>query len=144
MPIELRETLNTIWEVPSRELAGLKNKALSFKKERLFSFAIVLSIGFLLEVSLAISIWISAAGAMATSFLPAYEAVFHVLNASVSFIITFLFAAIYKVMPEVHLQWRDVVLGGAVTSLLFTVGKLLLGIANTAFTGSKDIRLSIS
>jgi membrane protein len=127
--IELRDALNTIWEVPSRELASLKKKALAFIKERAFSFAIVLSIGFLLVVSLAISTWIAAAGAMSASFLPAYEVVFHVLNVLVSFIIiTFLFAAIYKVMPDVHLQWRDVVLGGAVTSLLFTVGKLLLGI----------------
>lgn len=127
--IELRDALNTIWEVPTREMAGLKNKALAFIKERVLSFAIVLSIGFLLVVSLAISTWIAAAGAMSASFLPAYEAILHVLNLSVSFIIiTFLFAAIYKVMPDVQLQWHDVVLGGAVTSLLFAVGKLLLGI----------------
>jgi membrane protein len=127
--IELRDALNTIWEVPTREVAGLKNKALAFIKERLLSFAIVLSVGFLLVVSLAISTWIAAAGAMSVSFFPGYEAVLHVLNIAVSFvIITFLFAAIYKVMPDVRLQWHDVLLGGAVTSVLFAVGKLLLGI----------------
>ncbi len=127
--IELRDALNTIWEVPTREVAGLKNKILAFAKERLLSFAIVLSIGFLLVVSLAVSTWIAAAGAISACFLPAYEAIFHVLNLLVSFcIITFLFAAIYKVMPDVHLEWHDVVLGGAMTSLLFTVGKFLLGI----------------
>ncbi|MFL6452004.1 MAG: YihY/virulence factor BrkB family protein [Bryobacteraceae bacterium] len=127
--IELRDALNTIWEVPTPEVVGLKSKALALIKERVFSFAIVLSVGFLLVVSLAISTWLAAAGAMSASFLPAYEAVFHILNVLTSFIIiTFLFAAIYKVMPDVQLQWRDVVLGGAVTSLLFTVGKLLLGI----------------
>jgi membrane protein len=127
--IELRDALNTIWEVPTREVAGFKNKLLALVKERIFSFAIVLSVGFLLVVSLAISTWLAAAGAMSASFLPAYEAVFHALNVAVSFvIITFLFAAIYKVMPDVQLQWDDVLLGGAVTSLLFTIGKLLLGL----------------
>ena len=127
--IELRDALNTIWEVPTPTIAGFKKKALAFIKERIFSFGIVLSIGFLLIVSLAISTWIAAAGAVSASFLPALEAILHVLNTSISFIIiTLLFAAIYKIMPDVHLQWHDVMLGAAVTSLLFTVGKLVIGI----------------
>src|SRR4051794_6982513 len=55
--IELRDALNTIWEVPTPQVAGLKNKAFALIKERVFSFAIVLSVGFLLVVSLAISTW---------------------------------------------------------------------------------------
>jgi membrane protein len=126
--IELRDALNTIWEVPTRELKGLQTVT-SFIKERLFSFALVVAIGFLLLVSLAVNAWIAALGAFSESVLPAHEVVLHILNAVVSFlVITALFAAIYKVMPSVRLEWRDVILGGAVTSLLFTIGKLLIGL----------------
>ncbi|MBV9180345.1 MAG: YihY/virulence factor BrkB family protein [Acidobacteria bacterium] len=126
--IELRDALNTIWEVPTRNLTGFA-KITSFVKERLFSFAIVLAIGFLLVVSLAVSAWISALGAMSASVFPAEEAVLHIVNLVISFfVVTGLFAAIYKVMPEVSIEWRDVILGGAVTSLLFTIGKFGLGL----------------
>ena len=126
--IELRDALNTIWEVPTPELSGLK-KLSSFIKERLFSFALVLAIGFIMVVSLALSAWVAALGAWSASILPAHEAILHILNFVVSFgIITGLFSAIYKFLPGVRIEWRDVVLGGAVTALLFTVGKLALGI----------------
>jgi len=127
--IELRDALNTIWEVPTPQVSGVKKRITSFIKERLLSFAIVLSIGFLLVVSLSVSAWISALGVLSASVLPAEEAVLHVLNLLVSFVvITGVFAAIYKIMPDVRIEWRDVVLGGAATSLLFAVGKLLLGL----------------
>ena len=126
--IELQDALNTIWEVVTPDLAGLK-KITSLFKERLFSFALVLSVSFVLVVSLALSVWIAALGTLFASVLPAHEAVLHSLNALISFVITTgLFSAIYKVLPEVRLEWRDVILGGAVTSLLFTVGKLALGL----------------
>jgi membrane protein len=102
---------------------------MGFVKERLFSFAIVLSIGFLLVVSLAVSAWIAALGSLSATVLPGREIVLHILNTVVSFIIvTGLFAAIYKVMPDVRIEWRDVILGSAATSLLFTLGKLALGL----------------
>jgi len=126
--MELRDALNTIWEVPTPTLEGMK-KVTGYIKERLFSFAMVLSIGFLLVVSLAVSTWIAALGVLSSSIIPAYEVLLHVANSLVSFIvITGLFAAIYKVIPDVKLQWRDVLLGGAFTSLLFTLGKLVLGL----------------
>jgi membrane protein len=127
--IELRDALNTIWEVPSSNLTGIKSWITSYIKERLFSFATLLSVGFLLVVSLAVSAWISALGAVSASVLPSLEVLLQLVNALVSFaVITGLFAAIYKIMPDVRLEWRDVVLGGAVTSLLFTIGKSLLGL----------------
>lgn len=127
--IELRDALNTIWEVPTRECKGKMQKLMSFVKERLFSFALVLAVGFLLLVSLMVNVWISALGEYSASILPAHESILHLLNALVSFvIITGLFAAIYKVMPDIRLEWHDVLLGAAVTSVLFTVGKLLIGI----------------
>ena len=126
--IELQDALNTIWEVPTPSLTGW-SKITGFLKQRLFSFAIVLAIGFLLVVSLAVSAWIAAIGALSAYIVPIQEIVLHVLNALVSFVvITGFFAAIYKIMPDVRIEWRDVLLGGAVTSLLFTIGKLLLGL----------------
>jgi membrane protein len=126
--IELRDALNTIWDVPTPELGGLKMIS-SLVKERLFSFALVLAIGFILVVSLAVSAWITAIGAWSASILPVHQIILQVLNFIVSFvIITLLFSAIYKFLPDIRLEWRDVILGGAVTSLLFTIGKLALGI----------------
>ncbi len=126
--IELRDALNTIWEVPTPTMSGFA-KITSFIKQRLFSFAIVLAIGFLLVVSLAVSAAIAALGTMSASFIPGEEALLHVVNFVVSFIvIAGLFAAIYKIMPDTRVEWRDVILGGAVTSLLFAIGKLALGL----------------
>ena len=126
--IELRDALNTLWEVPPSQATGLGNIAL-FVKERLFSFAIVLAIGFLLLVSLVISAWLAALGTISSHILPVPEALLHAGNVLVSFlVITGLFAAIYKIMPDVRIEWWDVVMGAAVTSLLFTVGKLLIGL----------------
>lgn len=127
--IELRDALNTIWEVPTPHVSGLRKRIRSFLKERLLSFAIVLAIGFLLVVSLAVSAWIAALGALSASVFPAEEAVLHALNLAISFVvITVVFAAIYKFMPDVRIEWHDVILGGAATSLLFAIGKLLLGL----------------
>jgi membrane protein len=126
--IELRDALNTIWEVPTPNLTGV-SKITAFVKQRLFSFAIVLSIGFLLVVSLAVSAWISALGTLSASIVPGEQIILHVLNVLISFVvITGLFAAIYKIMPDVRIEWRDVILGGAATSLLFTIGKFALGL----------------
>ncbi len=126
--LELRDALNTIWEAPVVEAAGLKN-ILRMVKERLFSFGLVLAIGFLLLVSLAVSAWLAAWGKYSAGIIPMPEPVLHILNSVLSFlIVTGLFAAIYKVLPEVHIEWRDVLLGAAVTSLLFTAGKLLIGL----------------
>ena len=127
--IELRDALNTIWEVPTPELTGNMARIKSFFKERLFSFALVLAIGFLLLVSLALNAWIAALGSLSISVIPLHESVLHIVNLIVSLVVTtILFAAIYKIMPDVPIEWRDVLLGGAATSVLFTIGKLLIGL----------------
>lgn len=126
--VELRDALNTIWEVPPVQRTGLQNLT-DLIKERMFSFALVLAIGFLLLVSLAINAWISAVGAFSAQSFPLSVGVLHVANTIVSFIvITGLFAAIYRIMPDARIEWRDVAFGAVVTSLLFTVGKLLIGL----------------
>jgi membrane protein len=125
--IELRDDLNYLWEIPAPHVSGLR-MVTSFLKERLFSFAMVLSVGFLLIVSLAVNTWIAALGAHSASLTGIQATALHLANSLVSFVvIAGLFGAIYKIMPETPIEWRDVILGGAVTSLLFTAGKILLG-----------------
>jgi membrane protein len=126
--IELRDALNTIWEIPPAQVTGLRT-ILQMARERLFSFALVLAIGFLLLVSLLMNAAIAAVGTFPARLLPIPEWFLHLVNAVFSFVmITGLFAAIYKVVPEAKIQWRDVFLGAAVTSLLFTIGKFLIGL----------------
>lgn len=143
--IELRDALNTLWEVPTPPLAGIKWIS-AYIKERLFSFALVLAIGFVLVVSLAVNTTIAALGSFSAAYLPAPEVVLQILNSVVSLlIITFLFAAIYKFVPDIKLKWRDVLLGGAVTASLFTIGKLLLGLylGKAGFTSTYGATASI-
>ncbi|MGH9608124.1 MAG: YihY/virulence factor BrkB family protein [Bryobacteraceae bacterium] len=126
--IELRDTLNVVWEVPAPETSGVQY-AVGYVKQRLLAFAMVIGVGFLLIVSVALTTAISSLGALSVLKFPGAEFFLHLAISVVSFlVISALFAAIYKVMPDVDLEWRDVLLGGAVTSLLFTIGKLLLGI----------------
>jgi membrane protein len=126
--VELRDALNTIWEVPPASTTGVRS-LVQMGKERLFSFALVLAIGFLLLVSLLVSAAIAALGTFSARLLPVPDVVLHVANALLSFVvITGLFAIIYKVMPEARIKWRDVMLGAAVTSVLFTFGKLFIGL----------------
>ncbi len=126
--LELRDALNTIWETPTPATSGVRS-IIQMLKERLFSFALVLAIGFLLLVSLVVNAWIAALGAFSSQWLPLPEALLQAADSLVSFlVITGLFAAIYKIMPDARIEWRDVLLGAAVTSLLFTLGKLLIGL----------------
>ena len=123
---ELRDALNTIYEIPSPEVSGLRS-VLLFVRERLFSFAMVLGVGFLLLVSLAINAWLAAMGRWFTGWLPAL--LLQIVSTVVSWVvITALFGAIYKALPDVTIEWRDVILGAAVTSLLFNLGKFLIGL----------------
>jgi membrane protein len=126
--VELREALDTVWEVPTRQIGGFKLVS-SFVKDRLFSFALVLAVGFLLAVSLALSAWIASLGAFTASILPVSQVILHLANfVAPFFVITLLFSAIYRFLPDTRIEWVDVILGGAVTSLLFSIGKLALGI----------------
>jgi membrane protein len=122
---ELRDSLNGVWGVKSAGSSGLKGMI----TYRFFSFAMVLGIGFLLLVSLILSAAIAALGKFLSGALPIPEAVMHVFSILVSFLaITVLFALLYKVVPDVQIEWRDVIIGAAVTSLLFSIGKFLIGI----------------
>ena len=122
---QLQDALNTIWEVAPKPGQGI----LGVLKGRFLSFSIVLVIGFLLLVSLVITAALSAVAAFTEGLFPGFELVMQVVNFVLSFaVITVLFAMIFKVLPDVKINWRDVWLGAAVTALLFSVGKLLIGL----------------
>jgi len=122
---ELQDSLNTIWGVtpkPGRRLRDIV-------KERFWSFATVVGTGFLLLVSLVVTAWLAAIGTYVGHLLPAPALALEALNSFISLaVITGAFGLIFKLLPDVRIAWRDVWLGAAVTSLLFTVGKSLIGL----------------
>lgn len=122
----VQQILNKIWEVQPEP----KRKLIKFVKDRLFSFGLILVIGFLMLVSLILSAGLSAlsdwvAGTLSESLL----VVFKVLDFIVSLgIITLLFAAMFKFLPDVKIKWRDVWVGSFVTAVLFVIAKFALGL----------------
>lgn len=123
---QLQAALNKAWEVkPDPEQGGIK----SFLVKRIFSFGMVIAIAFLLLVSLALTAAISAVGGMMGRLVPGVgEAVLHVLNFVVSFgVITLLFAAMFKIVPDAQVAWKDVWVGAVVTGVLFMIGKYAIG-----------------
>jgi membrane protein len=126
--VDLRDALNTIWHVPAAPFSSLRS-FLRLVKERFYLFGLILGVGFLLLVSLAVNAAIAALGSLFGLLLPASVSVLHLAVFLISFlVITFLFAAIYKFLPDVQLKWSDVIVGACFTSLLFTIGKQLIGI----------------
>jgi membrane protein len=98
-------------------------------RERFLSFAMVFGVGFLLLVSLVIDAAIAAMGKFAGNRLPGGESLWQSLQLAVSFgVVTALFAMIFRYLPDIRIEWRDVWLGAAFTSFLFIVGKFALGL----------------
>lgn len=122
---QLQDALNTIWEVAPKPGKGIWTTV----KERFLSFAMVLGIGFLLLVSLVVSAALSALGTFAAGLLPGFTQLMQIVNFVISIaVITLLFALIFKVLPDVIIDWKDVWLGALVTATLFTIGKYLIGL----------------
>jgi membrane protein len=126
---ELQNSLNTIWEVKPKPAKGFLDGIKRFVIKRLMSFTMVLGIGFLLLASLVISAALSALGEYIGTRWPLADFWLALINFVISFVvITFLFAMIFKFLPEIKIAWNDVWLGAAVTSALFTLGKFLIGL----------------
>ncbi len=122
--IELQSALNSVWNV--RRVKGLG--IVAFLKTRLLSFAMVLGIGFLLLVSLIASVAIGALGNLLGGSLCGHEFGLDIINFLLSLgLITLLFALIYKILPDIVVGWRPVVVGGFIASVFFNVGKFFLG-----------------
>jgi membrane protein len=120
---ELKSALNIVWDVKDQG-GGL----LSLVRGRLWAFAMVLAVGFLLLVSLLISAAVAAADGFFT-WIGIPPALVQLVNAVTSFlVITVLFALLFKYLPDTEVHWRDVWIGALLTSALFTVGKLFIGL----------------
>lgn len=121
---QMQDSLNAIWRVVRKTGRGI----MGFVRDRLVSYTMVLAVGFLLVVSLVVSAVLTAVSGIVGGFLTIDAATAHILDLVVSFaIITLLFAVIYKYVPDVRIAWRDVWMGAATTSLLFSAGKVLIG-----------------
>ena len=141
---QLQSSLNILWDVDRKPTTGLWGLI----RDRFFSFTLVLGTAFLLLVSLVLSTAINLLGAWMSRILPAPEFILQALNSVISFgIITFLFAAIFKWLPDVKVKWKDVWIGAVITAALFTLGKLALGIylgytaANSGFGAAGSLVL---
>ena len=126
---ELQNSLNTIWEVKPKPAKNWLDGIKRFVIKRLLSFTMVLGIGFLLLASLILSAALSAMGEYIGNRWPLADFWLGLINFLISFIvITLLFAMIFKFLPEIKIAWKDVWLGAAVTSSLFSLGKFLIGL----------------
>ncbi len=121
---ELKSSLNTVWQVTPKPGSFLVTI-----KERFFSLTFVLGTGFLLLVSLLLNAALAAIGTQVSGVLPAGELLGHVIHFVVSLAITStLFSLMFKIIPDAHVAWKDVWLGGFVTAVLFTIGQVGIGL----------------
>jgi len=129
---ELQDALNTVWEVKPKPEQGLLNVV----RNRFLSFAMILGIGFLLLVSLVLSAALSGVVNFFGNWFPFLSSFLQLFSFVFGFIVTtFLFAAIYKILPDVKITWSDVWIGAIITSFLFSIGRFLLGqyLGNSSF-----------
>jgi membrane protein len=122
---QFQYSLNRIWDVKTKADSGWWPVI----RARFLSYAMLLVIGFLLLVSLVLTTVLSAMTGYLGQIMPAAAALWPMVDILVSFIfVTALFALIYKVLPDARITWTDVWVGAAMTSILFSVGKFLIGL----------------
>jgi membrane protein len=120
---QLKDALNTVWGIEPKAGRGIWG----FVRDNFLSFATLLGTAFLLLVSLLLSTALAAIGKWFGQLLPLPEVVLQSFNLLLSLVvITGLFALIFKVLPDAHIAWRDVWIGAALTSVLFTIGKFAI------------------
>lgn len=123
---QMQQSLNQIWDVAPRPK---RNNLWVFIKSRLLSLTIILAIGFILLVSLLLSVALRSVMAFAEEWLPVpgWAMVGTELILSL-LVVTLLFAAMFKILPDVVLSWRDVLLGAFITAILFTIGRSFISV----------------
>ena len=123
---QLQQILNKMWEVKPKP----KQKVLKLIRDRVFSFGLILAVGFLLLVSLVVSAGLSAVSEWASGYISdSFTIIFRLLDFIVSLgVVTVLFASIYKFLPDAKISWKDVWIGAIMTSVLFVVAKFALGL----------------
>jgi membrane protein len=123
--IQLQDSLNTIWEVKPREDRGVKG----IIRDRVLSFAMILGLAFILLVALVINTFLSVAVGFLNGFLPGEGIILQIVNFVVSLlVITLVFAMIFKILPDVNIEWKDVWIGALVTAALFMIGMQILSL----------------
>jgi membrane protein len=127
--VELQSDLDRIWRAPALPSSSGASSVLSLLRSRLLSFGMVVTMGFLLLVSLVVGAGLSALGKWCESIFPASLILMQAVNLAVGFGVTMLlFATAYRILPRMRIAWSDVWIGAAVTALLFTLGKYLIGV----------------
>jgi membrane protein len=123
---ELQDALDRIWRAPARDRSG---GLWTLLRSRMLSFGMILGIAFLLMVSLVLGAVVSAISKLWGDAFLGWEILAQFINVALGFALTTgVFAMIYKIMPRVRVRWHDVWLGSAVTALLFTLGRFLIGL----------------
>ena len=126
--VQLKAALNRVWGVQIKS-EKTRDTLVRLIWGRVASFAMMLVIAFLLLVSLAVSAALAALARWSSELIPERELLMRTINGLISFaVLTFLFCAAFKILPDVRIAWRVVWFGGAVTALLFTIGKELIGV----------------
>jgi len=130
---EMQASLNLIWK------AQAPTGVTGILKARAAGLGLVATLGFLLLVSLVVSAGLTALGSTMNRIVPGIETLLHLANFAISFLmVSALFAAIYKILPDRKLRWKDVGVGAVATAFLFTVGKTLIGL----YIGSSSVASS--
>lgn len=131
--IEMQDSINMIWSVKAKPKKGW----LAFLRNRLLSFSMIISIGFILLVSLIVSAFLDVLSDRLMRLFADYTVyLFYILNTAVIFlVIAGLFTVIFKVLPDAHIRTKDAFIGAAFTSVLFLIGKFAIG----AYIGNSDL-----
>jgi YihY family inner membrane protein len=123
---ELQSALDRIWRIPA---VARKTGVWQLLRTRLLSFGLILGLGFMLIISLVVSAGLAAVGRWWGGWFEGWQLVLQALNFALSFVVfSTLFSVIYKFMPRVTLSWRDVWIGAVATTILFIIGKSLIGL----------------
>ncbi|MGN6420616.1 MAG: YihY/virulence factor BrkB family protein [Pseudobacter sp.] len=124
--VNVQQIFNNIWEIKPEP----KGKFIKLIRDRLFSFGLILVISFMLLVSLLLSTLLNLLSTWLTSYLPeSFMVIFKILDLALSItIITFLFAAMFKYLPDIKISWKAVIPGALLTSILFVIAKFALGL----------------
>lgn len=134
--ISLQASLNSIWGIKPKPARGL----IKFILNRLLSLAMVISFGFVLLVSLVVDTMLVVFQGMLSRLMDGFTMVILTsINFCFSFlVVTFIFGLLFKVLPDASIRWKDIWVGSAVTTLLFTVGKFLIGLylGNSSFSSA--------
>lgn len=121
---QLKDALNTVWGVAPKPGMSIWGTV----RERFFSITMVLGTGFLLLVSLVLTAAISALSTWFSHLLPGMDWIWQVVNLTLGLVLTAgIFAALFRYLPDAKVAWKDVWIGAAITSVLFAVGRFVLG-----------------